>query len=920
MATPLLRTKLYIPPVRPDPSTGLRTRLVSRPRLVERLNEGLHLGRKLTLLSAPAGFGKTTLLSEWLGQLERPCSWLSLDEGDNDLPRFLSYLVAAFQQADDEIGQAAGHLLETPQLPPIEALLIELINEVASQPLSFALVLDDYHTITELPVHEAVNFLLERQPPQMHLVIASRQDPPLPLSRLRGRGQVTEIRQRDLRFTLEEATRFLNQSMGLNLETTEVASLGAHTEGWIAGLQMAAIALQSRIADGGTDSVRRFVDSFSGRHHFILDYLTDEVLAHQPEPIYRFLLRTSVLDRMCGPLCDALLEVDDQAQHPISNIQSSREVLEYLEHANLFLVPLDDERKWYRYHRLFAQLLRARLQEAEPDLTPELHLRAATWYDQNALPVKAVHHALAIPDFDLAAEVIERAIFQVTTWSSVTVAMFLEWLEALPDDVVRARPRLQLFASRVFYLTGQRERTGRILQELEASLHDGSASPDAKSLLGSVFADRASYAAVRGDVRQATEFAHRALTYVPEDDVMMRMRVSAVLGLAHFRAGNVSDAGRAFSQAIAAARTAGLGFAAVNLVCSLAEVEIVQGQLGQALQTCGQAMEMAIVDGARTSVAGLAGLELGKILYERNDLPTAERHVLESLDLLVRSGTTDSFGLGHALLARIRQARGDDDGAMAAIQRAVQIAQGFDIARISTLIAAHRTRIWLAQGKLELAGRWARDYEGLGEVEYLREFEDLTLARVLLAQDKPAEALAVLDTLLLPAEAAGRMGTAIEILALRALALQALGEPSASSGRAPGEALEALKRALQLAEPEGYARAFIDAGEPMAHLLRQAARHGIAPNYVGRLLAALGARTRDQTEIDMSSLVEPLSDREIEVLGLLAEGLSNAEIAQRLFISLPTVKSHTRNIYGKLGVHSRKEAVVQARALGILPS
>jgi len=329
---------------------------------------------------------------------------------------------------------------------------------------------------------------------------------------------------------------------------------------------------------------------------------------------------------------------------------------------------------------------------------------------------------------------------------------------------------------------------------------------------------------------------------------------------------------------------------------------------------------MAIVDGARTSVAGLAGLELGKILYEQNDLPTAERHVSESLDLLSRSGTTDSFGLGHALLARIRQARGKDDGALAAIQRAIQIAQGFDIARISTLIAAHRARIWLAQGKLELAGRWARDYGGLGEVEYLCEFEDLTLARVLLAQNKPAEALALLDTLLLPAEAAGRMGTAIEISALRGLALQALGEPSANSGGAPGRALEALKRALQLAEPEGYARVFMDAGEPMAHLLRQAARHGIAPTYVGQLLAALGASTEGQAEIELSPLVEPLSDREIEVLGLLAEGLSNPEIAQRLFISLPTVKSHTRNIYGKLGVHSRKQAVVQARALGILAS
>jgi len=915
MTMPLLTTKLYIPPVRPG--------LVSRPRLIERLNAGLY--RKLTLISAPAGFGKTTLVNAWLRSTDQPFAWISLDEGDNDPVRFLNYLVAAFRQIDDQIGQAVQQSLKAPQPPPVDPLLTELINDITTRSCSFVLVLDDYHTITELAVHEVVSFLLERQPSQVHLVITSRQDPPVPLSRLRGRGQVTEIRQSDLRFTLEEATTFLNRSMGLNLETSEVAALDAHTEGWIAGLQMAAFALQSRIADGGTDSVPQFIDSFSGRHHFILDYLTDQVLRHQPEPIYRFLLRTSVLERMCDSLCDALT---DQAAEDEKTLTSSRQILEHLQCANLFVVPLDDERRWYRYHRLFAELLRARLQEVAPDQAPGLHRRAATWYDQNALPAQAVHHALEIPDFDLAADVIERAILKATTGSSINVAMFLEWLTALPDDVVRARPRLRLFASRVLYLTGQREETERILQELSDSLQDAPSIPDAENILGLVIVDRASYAAVRGDVQQAIRFANQALTYWPEDNAMMRMRVSSVLGLAHFRAGNVSEAGKAFSQAIAVARAANLGFIAVPLVCSIAEVQIIQGQLCQALQTCQQAMEMAVVDGTRTSVAGFAGLGLSKILYEQNDLPAAERYASESLDLLIQSGTTDSFGIGHALLARIRQARGDDDGALAAIQRAVRIAQGFDISRVSTLIGAHQARIWLAQGKLEMAARWARDYERLGETEYLCELQDLTLARVFLAQDKPSEALALLDALLPPAEAAGRMGTVIEISALRALALQALGDPSASSpprvlavaGQAPTKALGALERALQLAEPEGYARVFIDEGEPMAHLLRQAANRTIAPSYVGQLLAVLGTIAKDQPAIDMSSLVEPLSDREIQVLELLADRLSNAEIAQRLFISLPTVKSHTRNIYGKLGVHNRKEAVVRARALGILPS
>jgi LuxR family maltose regulon positive regulatory protein len=397
---------------------------------------------------------------------------------------------------------------------------------------------------------------------------------------------------------------------------------------------------------------------------------------------------------------------------------------------------------------------------------------------------------------------------------------------------------------------------------------------------------------------------------LPEDKPMLRMRVSVILGLAHFRAGDVSEASESFSQAITAAQKANLGFVATPLICNLAEVQIVQGQLRQAHKTCEQAMEMAIVDGTPTSVAGFPGLELGKILYEQNDLPAAEKYVSEALALLGRSGTTDSFGIGHALLARIRQARRDNDGALAAIQRAIQIAQSFEITRISTLIGAYQARIWLAQGKLEQATRWTQDYEQLGATEYLREFEDLTLVRVRLAQDEPFETLALLDELLPPAEATGRTGTVIEIWALYALALQAQGDLNG--------ALAALERAVQLAKPEGYARVFIEEGQPMAHLLHKAANLDISPSYVGQLLVAMEYGTEAKQAIGMSSLVEPLSERELEVLALIADGLSNPEIAQRLFISLSTVKSHARNIYGKLGVHKRKEAVARAKTLGIL--
>jgi LuxR family maltose regulon positive regulatory protein len=479
---------------------------------------------------------------------------------------------------------------------------------------------------------------------------------------------------------------------------------------------------------------------------------------------------------------------------------------------------------------------------------------------------------------------------------------------------------LHLFLARVLYLSGQKEATERILQELERSLRGDPTIPNAEYLLGLVTADRASYAAVRGDVRQAIELAHRALEHLGQEHVTVRMRVAAILGLARFRAGEMSEARHAFSQAIAAAAEAGIPFVAVPFVCNLAEIEIAQGQLYQAVQTCERALEMGTVDGAYTPATGFVGLELAKILYEQNDLQGAERHALEGLDLLSQSGTPDSFGIGRAVLARIVQARGDVEGALAAIQQVVQSVREYGIRRLVNLVSAYQVRIWLAQGRLDLAARWAGEYGRSGETEYLREFEDLTLARVLLAEGQLSAALTLLQDLLLEAEAAGRAGSAIEALALLGLVQRAQGD---SSG-----ALDSLRRSLALAEPEGYVRVYVDEGEPMAKLLLALARSDAASpmaDYVGRLIAAFGGQEREPPDVrptsrQRSPLVEPLSEREMEVLGLLAEGLTNPEIAQRLFIALPTVKSHTRNIYGKLGVHSRMQAVAQARALGILPA
>jgi LuxR family maltose regulon positive regulatory protein len=898
VSTPLLTTKLYIPPVRPE--------WVPRPRLVERLNAGLgqsSLGfaRKLTLVSAPAGSGKTTLVTTWLSDLRSPhpdfrVGWLSLDDGDNDPLRFFAYLVAALRTVDRQFGQEALRLLERAQSLPAESLVGSLINDIAARTSPVVLVFDDYHAITELVVHEAIGFLLDRQPPHMHLVITTRHDPPLPLSRLRGRGQMTEIRQGDLRFTPEEAAAFLKRSMGLQLTPSEIAALEERTEGWITGLQLAALSMQGR----DRASITRFIADFSGRYHIILDYLTDEVLQRQPKPVQTFLLHTAILDRLCGPLCDAVLEDAD--------LVLGRQMLEQIEAANLFTVPLDDEHEWYRYHHLFAELLRARLQETHPDLIPALHRRAAAWYERGGFSAEAVHHALATGDDGLAAEVIERAITQVATWSRANVAIIRRWLNALPNEAVQPRPWLRLFVSRVLYVSGRPELASQTLQALEEWLRDHPAAPDAARILGLAVVDRASYAVVLGHVQQAKELVSQTLAHVSRDDPIARFRTPAILGMAHFRAGEVPEAHRAFSQASEIALAAKLNFAAVPFLCNLAEVEIAQARLRQAMQTCKRAGQLAIVDGVPASVAGFVGLEMSKILYEWNDLQAAERHLLDGLELLSQSGISESFGSGHAVWAQIKQALGDREGARAAVRQAVQIAARENIPRLVGLVSAYQARIWLAQGRLDLAARWAEEYRQTGETEYLREFEDLTLARVLLAEGQAAEALALLDAILAPARAAGRMNTAIEIQVLRALALPTL-----------DGALDALGQALSQAEPEGYVRRFVDEGEPMRGLLKQAAARGIEPRYVGRLLAAFGPSPGAGAQA-LQPLVEPLTDRELEVLDLLAEDLSNREIGWRLFVSLPTVKSHTRNIYGKLGVHSREEAVARARALGILPT
>ena len=903
MSPSLLTTKLTVPTLRPN--------LVPRPRLVQRLEEGRRWGRRLTLVSAPAGYGKTTLVVEWIHGWDdaagRPqVAWLALDRGDNDTARFFAYLVAALQTVEPGLGRVVTGLLQAPRLPAIDVLVTELINDVAASPASCLLVLDDYHAIHQVAIHQAVGLLLERQPSNLHLAITTRQDPPLPVSRLRGRDMMTEIREQDLCFTLEEAAAFVHQTMDLDLTPDNIAVLAGRTEGWVTGLQMASIALRSQLPDPAPERAARFIASFSGRHHFVLDYLADEVFKSRPAAVQDFLLQTSVLDQLSAPLCEA-----------VTGMPEAQQMLEYLDVENLFVVPLDDERHWYRYHYLFADLLQARLQETRPAQIPELHARAAAWWEQNDSPVEAVQHILASGDLAQAAATIQRCVERIETWSHVDGATFLGWIQALPREMLRQRPRLRQFEARALYATGQTAAAERALHELEQDLQAGLGQAPAGNLLPGVEADRASFAVVRGHVPQAIEYANRALARLPDGETSFRTRLTGILALAALRAGEVGAAERDFRQVIARVCEQGMAFAAVPLVCNLAQVQMLQGRLLQAYETFRQALEMSTVDGDATSATGFAHLGLAQVQYEWDELQGAEQQVRQGLDQLQRAHIPASFGSGYALLAQIRQALGDLSGARESMRRAVRLAQASDIPRLELLASAQQARLWLRQGELDLAAQWARDYARAAPAPYLREFEDLTLARVRLAQAGWEAARDLLDSLLAAAQTAGRGGSVVEIQALRGWALAGDRGPDSHS-------LEALTQALQAAQPEGYVRLFADEGPPLARLLYEVAKRDVAPDYVRRLLAAgdqpgVAVEPLQPSGKAPAALVEPLTGREQEVLQLLAAGLSNAEIAQRLFISLPTVKSHTGNLYGKLGVHSRQEAVDQARVLGLLP-
>lgn len=894
MASQLLETKLFAP--------RRRRGVVKRPRLTERLNRGVE--STLTLISAPAGFGKSTLLAEWReasSTHDGSTAWLSLDAGDSDPAVFWVNLTTALRTVVPSLGGDRDSRIDS---VGTGAQLTSLLNELAALPGDLVLVLDDYHSIDSREVHEGMAHLLDHLPSQVHVVIATRADPPLPLALMRVRGELVEIRVADLRFTPDEAAAYFNDVMALDLEVTDVTALEDRTEGWIAALQLAALSMQGR------DDVAGFIAEFAGDDRYIVDYLVEEVLQRQTDAIREFLLDTSILARMTAPLCDA-----------VTGLDSGRVTLEALDRGNLFLVPLDDQRRWYRYHHLFADVLRARLMDEQPERVSELHRRASAWYERSGEHAEAVRHAIAGEDFERAADLVELAF--PATRRERQDGTLNQWLEALPDEVIRARPVLSNALAGSLLVRGETEGVARRLQDAERWLEPMAGQPvfvdeeGFRALPGLIAIHRAGLARLLGDTDATKLHASRALELISDDDHVGRGAVAGFLGLASWASGDLDAAYSRYADARASFEEAGFITDALGCILVMADVRIEQGRLNHAFGLYQRGLQMAtarapgVLRGAADMHVGIAGIQT-----ERNDLDGASHHLLQSHDLGEDNGLPRNPYRSRAAVARLRIAEGDIEGGLTLLRDADRVYFS-DFAPSVRPVPAIIARVWIAVGRLADAWGWAQE-QGLSvgdDLSYLREFEHATLARLLLAQgvrdhnsDYIREACELLERLRAAASGGGRSGSVIDILVVQALAFDAADDREA--------AMATLERATALAAPEGYVRTFVDEGAPMAVLLNAAAKERIAPHYVPALQAAL--RTTRPASAGARPLVDPLSERELEVLRLLQGDLDGPDIARELFVSLNTVRTHTKNIYAKLGVNSRRAAVRRAAELALL--
>lgn len=913
MVGPLLESKIH----RPRERAGL----VARNVLFERLDAAADAS--VVLVSAPAGFGKTTLVTQWLAGGRRAVAWLSVDVRDNEPVMFWRYVVAALRTVAPDVGTDAVGQLESPQAS-VEAALASLVNDLHALAGDVVLVLDDYHLVESPQIHNGMAFLVEHLPPRLQLVLACRADPLLPLARLRVRGELAEVRAADLRFSSTETTEYLTEVMGLQLTAQDVTVLEGRTEGWIAALQLAALSLRDR------PDPAAFIADFAGEDRYVVDFLLEEVLSRQPEHVRSFLLRTSVLRTLSGPLCDA-----------VTGQQDSTSVLRGLDRANLFVVPLDDRRRWYRYHHLFGDVLQARLLEEAPDLVGGLHRRASAWHQLAGDRREAIHHALAGGDFASAADLVERELGALQRdRQEVTLR---GWIDALPDEVIRVRPVLTIAYVGSRLIRGELDGVEERLQDAErwlAASAQGGERPTGvvvadeerfRALPGSVAIYRAAQARIRGDVPGTVDHARRALKLVGTEDVLERGAASALLGLALWTSGDLATAQRCYADAMGVFERMGYWSDVAGCAIACTDMLLTQGHLRAAQDVVQRALDL--VDPAGGPVLRGAGdmhVAMAQVLGEKGDLDGALRHLSRGRDLGEHLALPQNPYRSRVATAQLRRAAGDLEGALVLLGESERVYVG-DFSPDVRPVAATRARFQLARGDLDAALDWVRRraLSAADELSYVREYEHVTLAAVLLARHTAerdprylADAGALLERLLNAARVGGRLGTALEVLVLLALARQAAGDPDG--------ARTAVREAVAIAEPEGYVRVFADEGAPLDAVLADlnTAGAGSQAAYVGRLLAASAEATPVFPAADRAPstspgapavLPEPLSDRELDVLRLLAGELDGPGIARQLVVSVHTVRSHTKNIYAKLGVNSRRAAVRRATELHLMP-
>jgi LuxR family maltose regulon positive regulatory protein len=922
----LLATKLYIPATRPE--------LVKRARLVEMLNRGLH--RKLTLISAPAGFGKTTLVTEWVAGLTEDkvaghrgikLAWLSLDEGDNDPARFLEYFITALsriQGLDPPIGEHELTLLRSSHPPTAESILTSIINQISVLNQKILFVLEDYHLVETQPIENSVNFWIENIPPQIHQVIITREDPNIPLGKLRAGDQITELRANDLRFTEAEAAQFLNEVMGLCLDERSISALEQRTEGWVVGLQMAALSMRERKNDAD------FIEGFSGTNRYILDYLLEEVLASQPEEIQQFLLETSILERLTAPLCDALLvdsakgryQEDHQTAPPKMGFPNPSEtILERLEQANLFVVPMDDRRLWYRYHHLFADLLRAQLRKLRgAETVARLHLLAAKWFENNGSVLEAIHHATLAPDAEQVERIIQHNYMELVSRGEISRLRY--WIGKLSRELVFSRPWLCLFEAYSQAWFGDLAEADLLLGEAENHAMTMPPSPESQSLHGHLAYIKSRVTAMRGDIPAAIDYCLQARQYVPEDNLAMQLDTRITLGYEHYLQGDFSEAVNILNETIAIGSDAGAVIDPVAASCVLARLFTAQGKLHtadavlrKAIHFLPNPLDHHLGAGALIDV-GIADLEV-----EWNQLEDALAHLHTGLANMQMWDKADDLAFGFATLAKIHLAQANPAEAAETIEKAKRLLQTRGVfSEVRRVVESVEVRIWLAQNDSQAALRWAAPlYETLkpeAPLEFVNELTHISLARVLVAQEKPEDAATLLAKLAQDARSNGRNGRLLTILALQSLVQGQLGQID--------QAHEYLFECLALSEPQGYLRTFLDEGPPMRKLLAgwlSQAKPGRLRDYTARLIPLFDTETRPGEDGEITTedtLVEPLTAREVEILQQIALGKTNKEIAAHFVLSPGTVKAHTSSIYRKLAVSNRTEAVARGRQLGFL--